>query len=85
MYIALELCPASLADVIESSSRADLQPLRQALSPVRVLYQTMAGLHHLHSLKIVHRYAFLGTNSPRYLSPAFKVPSEPAVDGACDG
>ncbi|TPX43517.1 hypothetical protein SeLEV6574_g05021 [Synchytrium endobioticum] len=55
MYIALELCPASLADVIESRSRPDLQALRQQLNPVRVLYQIMAGLHHLHSLKIVHR------------------------------
>ncbi|TPX33578.1 hypothetical protein SmJEL517_g03560 [Synchytrium microbalum] len=55
MYIALELCPASLADVIESPSRPDLLVLRQELNPARVLYQIMAGLHHLHTLKIVHR------------------------------
>jgi serine/threonine-protein kinase/endoribonuclease IRE1 len=53
LYIALELCPASLADVIE---RADAFPaIVQVFEPQRALAQVTAGLQHLHMLKIVHR------------------------------
>lgn len=53
LYIALELCPASLADLIE---RPDAFPhLMASFNPERSLSQITAGLKHLHTLKIVHR------------------------------
>ncbi|KAH0538163.1 hypothetical protein FGG08_005221 [Glutinoglossum americanum] len=53
LYIALELCPASLQDVIEKAH--DFQSLVNLMDPPNVLYQITAGVRHLHSLKIVHR------------------------------
>ncbi|KAJ3037493.1 bifunctional endoribonuclease/protein kinase ire1 [Rhizophlyctis rosea] len=55
MYIALELCPASLADVIEKTNSEMCTNLRIAMRPPQVLHQIIAGIHHLHALKIVHR------------------------------
>lgn len=53
MYIALELCPASLADIIEKpTSYSDIV---KVFEPKRGLLQITAGLRHLHMLKIVHR------------------------------
>lgn len=53
LYIALELCPASLADVIE---HPDLhRELSNAFDPKRALQQIGSGLRHLHALKIIHR------------------------------
>lgn len=53
MYIALELCPASLADIIEKpTSHSDIV---KVFEPKRGLLQITAGLRHLHMLKIVHR------------------------------
>ncbi len=53
LYIALELCPASLADVIE---RPDMfREIVVAFEPKRALRQVTAGLRHLHGLKIIHR------------------------------
>ncbi|KZV99075.1 kinase-like protein, partial [Exidia glandulosa HHB12029] len=53
LYIALELCPASLADVVE---RPDVfRDISIAFDPKKALSQVTAGLRHLHSLKIVHR------------------------------
>ncbi|KAL8671445.1 MAG: hypothetical protein Q9168_004051 [Polycauliona sp. 1 TL-2023] len=52
LYIALELCPASLQDVVERP--ADF-PTLVGLDPPNVLKQIASGLQHLHSLKIVHR------------------------------
>ncbi len=52
LYIALELCPASLQDVVERP--ADF-PTLVGSDPVNVLKQIACGLQHLHSLKIVHR------------------------------
>uniref|UniRef100_A0A8C9F448 Serine/threonine-protein kinase/endoribonuclease IRE1 n=1 Tax=Pavo cristatus TaxID=9049 RepID=A0A8C9F448_PAVCR len=49
-YIAIELCSATLQEYVESPSFD-----RRSLDPVSVLYQTMSGLAHLHSLSIVHR------------------------------
>lgn len=52
-FIALELCSASLEDVIERS--IDYPGLVKLMNPVNVLEQVTNGVHHLHSLKIVHR------------------------------
>ncbi|GAA5897662.1 bifunctional endoribonuclease/protein kinase IRE1 [Sporobolomyces salmoneus] len=53
LYIALELCPASLFDLIDQpSSFSELVPL---LDPKKALKQIASGLRHLHNLKIVHR------------------------------
>ena len=53
LYIALELCPASLADVIESPDQH--QEIVVTFDPKRALRQITSGLRHLHSLKIIHR------------------------------
>ncbi|EGO01108.1 hypothetical protein SERLA73DRAFT_105633 [Serpula lacrymans var. lacrymans S7.3] len=53
LYIALELCPASLADIIESPDQ--FRDIAIAFDPKRALRQIASGLRHLHSLKIVHR------------------------------
>ncbi|KAF8584577.1 kinase-like protein [Ramaria rubella] len=53
LYIALELCPASLADVIERPEA--FASIVKVFEPKRALTQITAGLRHLHMLKIVHR------------------------------
>ena len=53
LYIALELCPASLADIIESPDQ--FVEISAAFDPKRALRQITSGLRHLHSLKLVHR------------------------------
>lgn len=53
LYIALELCPASLADVIERPDH--FRDISIAFDPKRALRQITSGLRHLHALKIVHR------------------------------
>ena len=55
LYIALELCPASLADIVERAGAETLRELVAAFEPKRALAQVTAGLRHLHALKIVHR------------------------------
>ncbi|CAK7201139.1 bifunctional endoribonuclease/protein kinase ire1 [Sporothrix eucalyptigena] len=54
-YIALELCQASLADVVEKPNQ--FRELAQAgeRDLPNVLYQITSGLNHLHSRSIVHR------------------------------
>lgn len=53
LYIALELCPASLADIIESPQlHSDIVA---AFDPKRALSQIASGVRHLHALKIIHR------------------------------
>ncbi|KZS96984.1 kinase-like protein [Sistotremastrum niveocremeum HHB9708] len=54
-YIALELCPASLYDLIERSSEEHVTDLLPAFDPKKALRQVTHGLRHLHSLHIVHR------------------------------
>lgn len=53
LYIALELCPASLADIIERPDQ--FREIAIAFEPKRALQQITSGLRHLHALKIVHR------------------------------
>ncbi|KAJ1562926.1 bifunctional endoribonuclease/protein kinase ire1 [Cladochytrium tenue] len=55
MYIALELCPTSLFDVIENPTSDMHRMIRQALQPRSVIFQMLSGLRFLHALKIVHR------------------------------
>ncbi|KAH8881299.1 hypothetical protein GQ53DRAFT_754457 [Thozetella sp. PMI_491] len=55
LYIALELCQASLADVVSKPSMfRDLAQAGEKDMP-GVLYQVANGLSHLHALRIVHR------------------------------
>uniref|UniRef100_A0AAY4BXN2 Serine/threonine-protein kinase/endoribonuclease IRE1 n=1 Tax=Denticeps clupeoides TaxID=299321 RepID=A0AAY4BXN2_9TELE len=49
-YIAIELCSATLQEYVELPNFD-----RRGLDPVTLLWQTMSGLAHLHSLNIVHR------------------------------
>lgn len=53
LYIALELCPASLADIVERPDA--FKEIQAVFDPKRALQQITSGLKHLHSLKIVHR------------------------------
>lgn len=53
LYIALELCPASLADIIEQP--ATFPDLVASFEPKKALRQITGGIRHLHNLKIVHR------------------------------
>ncbi|KAF7982779.1 hypothetical protein HWV62_25679 [Athelia sp. TMB] len=53
LYIALELCPCSLADIIEAPQLH--QEISAAFDPKRALRQITSGLRHLHGLKLIHR------------------------------
>ncbi|OAJ43083.1 hypothetical protein BDEG_26468 [Batrachochytrium dendrobatidis JEL423] len=55
MYIALELCSATLQDIIERCSIPQYDEMRRQLKPNHLLREIMAGVQHLHSMKIVHR------------------------------
>ncbi|KAL8713585.1 MAG: hypothetical protein Q9220_002447 [cf. Caloplaca sp. 1 TL-2023] len=55
LYIALELCPASLQDVVERPADFPALVGSERLDPIGTLKQIASGLQHLHSLKIVHR------------------------------
>ncbi|EEQ32656.1 bifunctional endoribonuclease/protein kinase ire1 [Microsporum canis] len=54
LYIALELCPASLQDIVERPHNFP-ELLRNGLVLPDILRQITAGVRYLHSLKIVHR------------------------------
>ena len=53
LYIAIELCPASLADIIEHPD--NFIDIAVTFDPKRALRQITSGLRHLHALKIIHR------------------------------
>ena len=55
LYIALELCPASLQDVIEKPSYHTTLIPSNGLDTPNMLKQITSGLLYLHTLKIVHR------------------------------
>ncbi|CAO1614174.1 unnamed protein product [Sympodiomycopsis kandeliae] len=53
LYIALELCPASLGDIVENPGQ--WKDLAVRLEPKKAVSQIASGIGHLHSLGIVHR------------------------------
>ena len=55
LYIALELCPASLADVIERPDVPAFRDIGLTFDPRKALVQITQGVRHLHGLKIIHR------------------------------
>ncbi|KAI3550583.1 hypothetical protein CSPX01_01633 [Colletotrichum filicis] len=55
LYIALERCAASLADVIEKPHHFTRLAQAGKMDLPGVLYQITNGIHHLHNLRIVHR------------------------------
>lgn len=57
LYIALELCNASLQDIIEMKTpKVDISSsLLKSLDPINILFQITSGVAYLHSLKIIHR------------------------------
>lgn len=55
LYIALELCPASLLDVIERPRDFPALVPPGGLNTPNILKQITSGIHYLHTLKIVHR------------------------------
>ena len=55
LYIALELCQASLAEIVEKPHLHRQLATAGALDMPNVLYQIVNGISHLHSLRIVHR------------------------------
>ncbi|TQW00887.1 IRE protein kinase [Cordyceps javanica] len=55
LYIALERCEASLADVVERPNVYRDLAIAGKRDVPGVLYQIANGIHHLHNLRIVHR------------------------------
>ena len=56
LCIALALCPASLADIIERPAHSDqFRKIADTFNCKRAVREITSGLGHLHSLRIVHR------------------------------
>ena len=55
MFLAIELCLATLADVIAKPRRDEWKNIAKNLDPKKALQEITSGLDHLHCLNIVHR------------------------------
>ncbi|CCF58123.1 hypothetical protein KAFR_0D04760 [Kazachstania africana CBS 2517] len=56
LYIALELCTATLQDLVELKQPSyGLRELQRESNPINIIQQIALGVAHLHSLKIIHR------------------------------
>ena len=61
IYIALQLCPASLANIIEgvrggeNERMQEWKVIAQDFNPMRAMREIASGLNHLHGLGLVHR------------------------------
>ena len=55
LFIAIELCRASLADVIAKPNHDQWEDVVINLDPKKALQEITSGLDHLHYLNIVHR------------------------------
>ncbi|WAQ87039.1 hypothetical protein PtA15_7A768 [Puccinia triticina] len=55
LYIALELCSASLFDLVEKRQFKEYEELDRIFNAKKALKQISSGLRYLHKLKIVHR------------------------------
>lgn len=55
MYVALECCAGTIADLIIGKDIPEFNLLRSKVSTKQILYQISSGISHLHSLNIVHR------------------------------
>lgn len=64
IYIALELCEASLADVVEKPSHFRALAEAGSKDPLRVLRQITRGIDHLHSLQIGKWFLFFFSLAP---------------------
>ena len=53
LYIALELCPASLFELVDTPKL--FPELVEAFDPCKAFKEITKGLQHLHKLKIIHR------------------------------
>lgn len=53
LYIALDLCQASLADLMESPDR--YREMASGLDRKRAMREITRGVEHLHGMKIIHR------------------------------
>ena len=55
LYIALDLCQATLHDLFLRKLSEPPHELHKLLEPKKALVQVTAGLKHLHDMNIIHR------------------------------
>ena len=55
LFIAIELCLASLANIIEKLDQDQWRDITVDFDPKRALEEITSGLDHLHNLNVVHR------------------------------
>lgn len=53
IFIALELCVGTLGDIIERPHQ--FEAVHKVFDPIVALHEITSGIHHLHSLNIIHR------------------------------